>query len=432
MKIFSEIILVILLATLTVISPIAEIPAKGTSDSELMNNAESIVQYEKDILGIPSGNSLFSGEFLKYAGQDSADWFVIGVSRMGLDEDYESYYYAFAENIQQIESITATDWQRYTLTALSCGGKPEDINGLNALENGVYNSDNIGRQGINSRIWALIAIDSYCFELPANSEFDKDVLIDGIISAQLSDGGFALSGDNGDCDLTAMAVQALSAHTGEREDVKDSVDKAVDFLSLKLSEKSFENCETIAQTLCALCSADIDYKSDKQFSSDGNLLELLLEYRNNDGGFSHIKGENSDPLASSQALLALAAVYRYENGMCGLYDFSGDLTPVTYTFDKDADDAISREINDINSEIMQGLYPFDKLDSEQKKRLKELYERALKLPESDREKITGFEKMKEICESGLSAKAIFSAVLIIVIAAPAVIMLVKRFKGEKK
>lgn len=430
---FSEIMLAVLLSALMIISPVSDISAQGISDSSLKEYAEGIVKYEKSVLGIPAEDSLFSGKFLEYAGRDSADWFVIGASRMGLDEDYESYYYAFAENLSENkDDLKATDWQRYTLTALSCGGDPEDINGINAPKKGVYGGENPGRQGLNGWIWALIALNSYGFETPENGSIDRDRIIDEIISSQLPDGGFALGGDAGDCDLTAMAVQALSVHTKEREDVKDSVEKAIDFLSRQLSEKGFENCETVAQTLCALCCADIDYSSDERFTADGNLLERLLEYRNADGGFSHIKGEDSDPLASSQALLALAAVYRYENGMCGLYDFSGDFTPRTYTFDKAPAGENQREINAINAEIMQGLYPFEKLDGEQKKRLEELYERTLKLPESDRKKITGYEKMKEICESKLSAKTIISAVSLLIIISLTAVLLIKRSKGEKK
>lgn len=428
----SKIILVMLLTVLTVISPVTEISARGISESELIDHAKGIIEYEKNTLDIPAEDSLFSGKFLEYAGQDSADWFVIGASRMGLEEDFESYYYAFAYNVSKTESVKATDWQRYALTALSCGGDPEDIDGINALEKAVYSGENIGKQGLNGWIWALIALDSYGFEAPENAELDRDKIIDEIISSQLSNGGFALSGDKGDCDLTAMAVQALAAHTDERGDVKLSVEKALDFQSLYLSEKEFENCETVAQTLCALCCADIDFRLDERFTSEGDLLEMLLEYRNSDGGFSHIKGEDSDPLASSQALLAIAAVYRYESRKSGLYDLRGDYTPHTYTFDNVSASENQQEINDINAEIMQGLYPFDDLDGQQKKRLRKLYERALKLPESDREKITGYEKMKEICEGGLSAKAIISAVLIIIIALSAVILLIKRFKGEKK
>lgn len=432
---FYKIILSVALAVLTVISVSAEIFTQGLSEDKLVKYAEDIVEYEKKFLDIPHGESLFSGEFLEYAGQDSADWFVIGISRMGLNEDFESYYYAFADNIikNNTESTRATDWQRYTLTALSCGGDPRDINGVNALENGAYIDENIDGQGLNSWIWALIAINSWDFESKdsyRDIEDRENKIIDKILLSQLDDGGFALSGDKGDCDLTAMAVQALAAHRHQREDVNSGVEKALDFLSGKISEGSADNCESVAQLLCALCSADIDFKSDERFNAGEDLLETLIQYRNPDGGFSHIKGGESDPLSSSQALLALAAVHRYENGENRLYDFREDFSLRDYRFDSVSEN--QSEINDINAEIMHGLYPFEKLDAKQKKRLEKLYERVLKLPESDRKKITGYEEMKEICESGLSVKTAVLSVVIIAATLFAVIFSVKRFKGEKE
>ena len=62
-----------------------------SSAEELIKTAERICDWEKERYGIPQDESLFSGKFLENAGTDCADWFALGISRFGFEEDYSAY-----------------------------------------------------------------------------------------------------------------------------------------------------------------------------------------------------------------------------------------------------------------------------------------------------------------------------------------------------
>lgn len=519
------------------------------TNSQLLDYANSIISYEKDQLGINENDSLFSGKFLENAGQDSADWFVIGASRLGLHEDYTAYFGALAENIPQYltgedsQQTKATDWHRAALTVLACGQDPTDVSDkhIDLIEGGVYGRDeenSVGKQGLNGWIWSLIALDSLCWETPENCTFDRERIIDEILSAQLESGGFSLNGQGeGDVDITAMALQALSPYIndGNSDRVKKSVDRIIEYLSsVQQADGGFGSCEADAQVICGLCSAGVDIFSDERFIKDQNVFGSLLSYQRSDGGYAHSKEDTqSSGISSAQALTAIAAAARYENTMRRVYDFreefsvldrekldavngqfyaiddeesanhcnilyqklSTDLKGYIYHYDKltalkekynlsladddfvklmsvnesgkgciydientevySFDDSFTQqdkenferlekngagssdcilcaalisklensssadteenqqrlkklyelkkqaedlrdEINEINAEIMDGLYPFDELSKEQKDKLSQIYKRVQKLPESEREKVTSY---SELCKA---------------------------------
>lgn len=65
-------------------------------------------------------------------------------------------------------------------------------------------------QGINGPIFALIALDSHDYEIPkavaGKTQTTREALIDAILAAQLSDGGWNVNGNGADADMTAMAI----------------------------------------------------------------------------------------------------------------------------------------------------------------------------------------------------------------------------------
>lgn len=121
----------------------------------------------------------------------------------------------------------------------------------------------------------------------------ESVLLDKIVSSQNTDGGFSLSKGESDIDITAMALQAIAPYYNDfsRDDVRKSVDKAVEYLSGKQdSSGTFGSAEADSQVVIALCSLGIDPESDSRFVKNADLLTALLSYQNSDGGFSHEKG----------------------------------------------------------------------------------------------------------------------------------------------
>ncbi|MCR4618334.1 MAG: DUF4430 domain-containing protein [Lachnospiraceae bacterium] len=190
----------------------------------------------------------------------------------------------------------------------------------------------IGEKGIMSYIYGLYMLDNCPLSEPSVSEPE---IIDAILSLQCEDGGYTLSGSEGDTDVTAMTLQALAPAyllkyekyielPGDLyERLRQSVDKSLNFLSL-IQESTGDygsfgtTCsESTSQVILALYALDIPPISDERFIKDeNNCLDGLLIYKCNDKGFSHSRGSVSNDMASSQSLQALTAIlnsYEYES-----------------------------------------------------------------------------------------------------------------------
>ena len=59
----------------------------------------------------------------------------------------------------------------------------------------------------------------------------RQKLIDAILAGQLPDGGWTISGQIADADMTGMAIQALAPYYKTQEKVRTGVDRALQVLS---------------------------------------------------------------------------------------------------------------------------------------------------------------------------------------------------------
>ena len=276
-------------------------------------------------------------------GTTGGEWAVLALARAGyqVPEDYYSNYYR--QVVQKLESAADngglwdankyTEYARVILALTSIGYDPTDVAGYNLLEM-LTDMNNIERQGINGPIWALIAFDSGDYAIPQTSgsvdPVTREKLIASILAKQLAGGGWALTGDAADPDLTAMAIQALAPYYDANPEVKAAVDQALDCLSrLQLSNGGFisqgeANLESCAQVIVALTALGINPATDERFvKENGNPVSALLAYALENGGFQHTLTHNEqNGMASEQGTYALVAYDRFLNGKTSLYDMS--------------------------------------------------------------------------------------------------------------
>ncbi|MCR4435121.1 MAG: DUF4430 domain-containing protein [Clostridiales bacterium] len=266
----------------------------------------------------------------KILGQDPlSDWSAFALAQAGqkvpagYGESLKNYIKEQAGSFR-----TATDIARVMLAAKAVGLDPEALEGCNLVEK-LYNFEKVDKQGVSGPVFALIALDSGKYGIPENARWTRDGLASLILEYQNSDGGFCLSkGEKSGVDLTAMALQALSNYK-DRADVKKAVTKAVDWLSrAQLKSGGFKNwdsesSESISQVIIALTSLGVDPGSASFTKTEGDLLSSLLAFKKEDGGFSHLKGANSDEMATEQALMALTAYKRFLEGGKRLYELAG-------------------------------------------------------------------------------------------------------------
>lgn len=449
------------------------------TNNDIQKAIEKIIEWKKSKINSTSDN-LFSSEFIKSAGTTSCDWYAIAMGRIGLDDDYFSYITLLKNNIEEIynskdkeKELKPTDLHRISLAILSLGENPEtfikdkDGNTINLISDGIYNNtvEQLGKQGVNSYIWALILLNSKSYDIHTNSEITEDLLIDKIMEYQLESGGFKF-GDREDVDITAMALQALS-HYNENKDVSKAIEKAINWLSKQQTDdgdfKSYnKGCsESTAQVITSLCTLGISPVNDTRFIKNGNnVLDGLMKYQLSNGSFTHTIEENSENSTSSeQALCSFCALYRYNNNMNSLFDFSdgntniftgksnksglifnesdlkeykelgNTLTTENYTavlrlynklnsaenksdFPNELNvlkenkiyiESIQNEINSINGEIAENLYPIENIKSSDKKIVDDVISRAEKLSEFDKGKITELEEIKK-AEATINSK----------------------------
>lgn len=178
-----------------------------------------------------------------------------------------------------------------------------------------FNSDEVDKTGINGIIFALLAA-CRC-DLSDGPKNTAEVLEEMLIGAQNPDGGFPLDyGGISECDLTAMAITALSS--SESEAAKSSIDLALEYLSsIQNNDGSFSlygtvNCESTAQVVIALSSAGIS-QSDKRFVKTRSAYEALYDFYKAGSGFSHTLGGDTNSISCEQALLAIYSVQNDEN-----------------------------------------------------------------------------------------------------------------------
>lgn len=291
--------------------------------ADLMANLDTIYKTTGDFmatLGTPTVNST------------GGEWMVIGLARSGRTvpagyyDNVVKYVKANADANERLHPTKVTDNARVILALTAIGKDVTNVGGHNLLK-GLDSMDYVQAQDINGPIFTLIALDSHNY--PTMGDVTREKLIQVILDAQLNDGGWDLSAENADPDMTAMAIQALAPYYKTNETVKAAVDKALEALSaLQRSDGGFDswgtvNSESCAQVIVALTALGIDPTADSRFVKNGHtVLDALAGFYVTGGGFRHTAGGERNDMATEQGYYALAAYYRFANTQTRLYDMS--------------------------------------------------------------------------------------------------------------
>ena len=305
--------------------------------ADLMANLDTIYKTTGDFmatLGTPTVNST------------GGEWMVIGLARSGrlvpagYYDNVVEYVKAKADANERLHPAKVTDNARVILALTAIGKDVTNVGGHNLLK-GLDNMAYVQTQGINGPIFTLIALDSHNY--PTSGDVTREKLIQAILDAQLPGGGWNLSGNDADPDMTAMAIQSLAPYYKTNETVKAAVDKALEALSaLQRNDGGFDswgtvNSEACAQVIVALTALGIDPTADSRFVKNGlTVLDALASFYVTGGGFRHTAGGDLNGMATEQGYYALAAYYRFANTQTRLYDMSdvtiqtgGSNTPAT-------------------------------------------------------------------------------------------------------
>lgn len=303
--------------------------------------ASSIAAAEKTQLGVAQDAPLLTEELLP-AGSSVSDWTALAMARAEVADDYAGYLTRLQAYVERqyaengcLHEVKATEYHRIALTAAALGGDPAsfgtkpDGTPIDLVAEGTYNwqgENDLGAQGLNGWIFALLAVDAVNADIPAGARYSRQDMLDAIVSAQLPEGGFSLGGGEMDVDITAMALQALAPYQAELPEVIDAALNALS--SAQLPTGGFESwgaqsSESCAQVLLALCELNIDPETDARFQkASGNVVTALLSFCTADGGIAHQQGGQADAMAGEQAMQALMALHLRQQGLGRFFDLT--------------------------------------------------------------------------------------------------------------
>lgn len=283
---------------------------------------DSILSYILEQEDVSSLQDWADGALAEGAGS-SSEWYAIALRQYDASVDLSVYGASLKKFLSENSTASAVTKEKYAL-ALLAAELDKDVSLIGGL------ADTVGGQGLMGWIYGLHLLNNGLILDGHTSE----EIVSTLLSAQLADGGWAIMGEYGDVDVTAMTLQALAPYYDADEWVHFACDRALNFLSGKqLDDGDFPgfngpNPESTAQVLMALCALSLDPRTDSRFIKNNvGIVDGLLQYRLDNGSFCHALGEGSDTSATVQTFCALVALHRFEQGLGSLYMFADSVLP---------------------------------------------------------------------------------------------------------
>ena len=266
------------------------------------------------------------------------DWLVFGLARSGLkvpQKYFDTYFKNVEDYIVSVDGVLSrkknTEYSRVILALTAIGKNPADAAGFNLLLP-LGDFDETVRQGVNGVIFALLALDSGNYEIPenpdANVQATRQMYVDELLTRELPDGGWTLTGGEPDVDITAMTLQALAKYRDQAA-VAAVVERGLAVLSsLQEPDGGYtswgsSNSESVAQVIVALTELGVPLDDERFTKNDLTVEDALLRFAQESGAFVHVlDGGGDDGMATEQAFYALASIHRAETGETTLYDMT--------------------------------------------------------------------------------------------------------------
>ncbi|MDR6551971.1 S-layer homology domain-containing protein [Paenibacillus qinlingensis] len=282
-------------------------------------------------------------------GSIGGEWAIIGLARSNYNVPqsyYDDYYKGVETYVKDVQGNLHdqkyTEYSRLIMALTAIGADPSNVAGYNLLTP-LGNFDKTIWQGINGPIFALISLDSGNYNIPVNpkakTQATREMYIDEILSHQLQDGGFALSGKTADPDITGMALQALAKYQHDKK-VKQATEKAIDRLSkLQDTDGGYaswgeKTSESTVQVLMALCELGIDLHDSRFVKNGKTIVDDLLSFYSKGQGFQHtFDGTGVTGMSTEQAFYGLVNVQRISVSKSSLYRMNDVKLATTITPD---------------------------------------------------------------------------------------------------
>ncbi|MDA2290100.1 DUF4430 domain-containing protein [Bacillus cereus group sp. Bc191] len=293
-------------------APKQEKPEEPKTDDPKQEKPEQPKQENIQIPAAQVNDAISKTSEKMLQGGIESDWVALGLSRSGKNIPIEAklnYVKAVTEKVEKrVNRFSATDLARTIIMMNAMNADPKMVGEHNLVQK-LYESDKVN--SVTGYTFALLAFDTKKYEIPVDSKWNRVALVDALLNAQHTDGGWtydsASSKDSASSvDVTGMVLSALAPYQ-DRADVKPAVQKAVAYLyNEQLENGGFsadgqENSNSAAQAIIGLSLVkDVDQNRLHK------AVQNLLSYQLPNGEFKWLPGDQTGSgMATEQALLAL-------------------------------------------------------------------------------------------------------------------------------
>ena len=249
--------------------------------------------------------------YLNYKGYSSIEE-MLGFARSGADLDVAFCLRRYVDGLDFSQIEEGIDPSKFTAQS-----KEKQLFYKKAFGGDVVGDPVAARVGLIANVFALHLLKNDVSIEGAT----KEEMVAGILSHRLEDGGWAITGQIADVDVTAMCLQALM---GVCDDTV--MEEGISLLSSRqrpdgaFVSYGTVNCESCAQVIILLSAMGIDCATDSRFIKEKSVLDALLSFRTEKGVFSHERGnERSIDGPTAQAISALVAYDLYKKGGGAFY-----------------------------------------------------------------------------------------------------------------
>lgn len=244
----------------------------------------------------------------------SDNWVAMDMQKLGINSNKD-----FLENLAQdisyngLASYSNTDLEKAIIGITAAGYSPYNFEAQNLVEE-LYNRQLSSFQ-INDLIFAL---DAYNYaNIKEKYNINKVDIVNAILNKSLSNsGGWSISGNSLDADITGMAISSLAPYYNSNAMVKSKVDKAVQAISSMENNSGYIGSnngltsETLSMVILGLTAIGIDPSQSPFIRQNGNIVTALLSFKGNGGMYKHNLNGSDDYMATEEALRALIALQK--------------------------------------------------------------------------------------------------------------------------
>ncbi len=212
----------------------------------------------------------------------------------------------FLQNVKQNNGEFENDLQLFyaVLSSTFSGIDAESVKDVNLIQKMIDKKDEYLENPYYAALM-LISLDSNGY-LTEKTDLRREI-VEAISSCANDDGGFSRIGGKSKVGDTAIVLTALSSY---KSIASDAISGAITYISGKI-KNGLSNTSglQIAKIITAVNSLELSM-DDEMFLNDDNknLVEVMQDYINPDGGFAKKPGESSNAVATEYFVLALVSL----------------------------------------------------------------------------------------------------------------------------